>query len=170
MPSLGNIKKSADTPSWTSSTDKERPWVLPRTALRWRRLRSSGVVGVHAMSWIKHQDQDEDEESFNKIVTLCFAPSSQSSSSFVLNGQTEYQKTSNLIQSSMEMAHLHYASPDSIHTPSMPIRYSYSESHLRKRRPVNTVPLLPQSYPTRWPPLFIATYSGTPNTMRPICL
>ena len=62
----------------------------------------------------------------------------------------EYQKTSDLTQSSTEMAHLHYASADSVHTPSMAIRYSYSESHLRKRRPVNMMPLLPRSYPTRW--------------------
>ena len=65
------------------------------------------------------------------------------------------------------MARLRYASADRIHTPSMAIRYSYSESHLRKRRPVNMVPLLPRNYTTRWPPLSIATYSGMPNAICP---
>lgn len=82
----------------------------------------------------------------------------------------EYQKTSILTQSPTEMAHLHYASADSIHTPSMAIRYSYSESHLRKRRPINMVPLLPRNYPKRWPPLFIAIYTGMPNAIRPTSL
>ena len=68
------------------------------------------------------------------------------------------------------MAHLHYASADDIHMPSMAICYSYSESHLRKRRPVHMVPPLLRSYPTRWRPLFIVTYSGTPSANRLSCL
>ena len=52
----------------------------------------------------------------------------------------------------------------------MAIRYSDSVSHLRKRRLINMMPLLPRSYPTRWRPLSIATYSGMTNAICPTCL